>query len=69
MPHDRITITKKDLRDALTCIADQNRFFRPGRYILCREVCKGIGEGVTYDCDTYLEEGVDELFAQLKKRK
>jgi len=72
MSHDdestrAVVITKKHLRNALKKIGHQDRFFRPGQYLICRQVYKGIGEGVTYDCDTYFEEGVDELFIQLKK--
>jgi hypothetical protein len=64
---EKITITKEKLKDALLSLAKQERFFRPGQYMLCRQVYKGIGEGVTYDCSTYFEEGIDELFKELKK--
>lgn len=63
-----MNITKNDLRNALDKIGNQNRFFKPGRYLLCREVYKGIGEGVTYDCFTYQDEGIDELFRELNRK-
>jgi hypothetical protein len=65
---EKITITKEKLKDALMAIADQKRFFRPGQYVLCREVYAGIGEGIEFDCSTYFEEGVDELFTELKRK-
>jgi len=72
---NRITITKNDLKKAFDVIGDQRRFFRPGRFLICKEVYKDDNDvddsnsAVEYDCFTYQQEGIDALFEELKSRR
>lgn len=60
-------ISKESLKRAFKKLSDMERFHHQekGRFVLCKLVYKGIGEGTEWDTD-YQDEGIEELYKLLK---
>lgn len=62
-------IKRDDVKNALNKIGSHERFFKEGRYLLCKEIYGDERDekasATEMECTDYFEEGVDELYKAL----
>jgi len=64
-------ITKDELRSGLQKISQHDRFFKEGRFLLCKEVYGDERDerasAMEMECTDYFDEGVDALYKALNE--